>query len=194
MEFQYISRPTRVFTFIKKEFVKYKTESKWSAILFFTTILWMVFEKMMGWHAEKIAEHANFSIIYDGVFISVFVFAFWDKRRLTSFNSFPWGKGFKFGMLITSFITLLSPLVQTITHELISPDFFSNIIELAVKHNLLTYTEAKNKFNLGNYILENIIGTFALGAICSLVLAFVFKRNINSQAQSSRRPHRVLHR
>ena len=143
----------------------------------------MVFEKMMGWHGEKIDEHANFSIIYDGLFISVYIIAFWDKRTLTSFNNFPWGKGFKFGMIITSIITLLSPLVQTITHKLISPNFFPNIIELAVKYNLMTLTEAQNKFNLGNYILENIIGTFALGTICSLVLAFVFKRNKNTKAQ-----------
>lgn len=161
--------------------MKYQTEAKWSVIFFSTTILWMLFEKMMGWHGERVADHANFSIIYDGLFISVYVFAFWDKRRLTGFNSFSWTKGFKFGMVITSFFTLLSPLIQTITHKLISPDFFPNIIELAVKHDLLTLAEAQNKFNLGNYILENIIGTFALGTICSILLAFVFKRDKNTK-------------
>ena len=157
--------------------MKYKLELKWGAILFFTTMLWMIFEKLMGWHDERIAEHANYSMIYDVLFVTVYALAFWDKRRKASTDSFPWKNGFKFGMIMTSIVTLLSPLIQTVTHKLISPDFFSNIIELAVKHRLMTLNEAQNQFNLNNYILENIIGTFVLGTISAIVLALLFKRN-----------------
>ncbi|WP_235299389.1 DUF4199 domain-containing protein [Portibacter marinus] len=156
--------------------MNYKTELQWSAIFFSVTILWKVFEKMMGWHGENITEHSKFSILYDGLFIAVYLFAFWDKRRSVGFNGFPLAKGIKFGMIITCIITLLSPIVQAITHQLISPDFFPNIIDLAVQNNLMNINEAQNKFNLSNYIMENMIGTFALGTICSLVLAFVFRR------------------
>ena len=155
---------------------KYRTELKWSAIFFFTTILWLIIEKMMGWHDEKITEHATYSIIYDGLFILIFVLAFWNRRRQSGFKGFSWRNGVAYGMVITCIITVLSPLVQTIMHKFISPDFFQNVIEIAVNHNLMTLAEARNKFNLGNYILENLIGTFALGTLCSLVLAFLFKK------------------
>lgn len=149
---------------------------KWAAVFFTATLLWMVFEKLMGWHGARIAQHARYSLIYDTVFVTVFVLAFLDRKRSGDPCAFTLAKALKFGLALTVAVTLLSPLVQVITHRVISPEFFPNVIRLAADNNLLTESAARGKFNLGNYIVENLVGTFALGAICALILAFIVGR------------------
>jgi hypothetical protein len=155
--------------------MKYKIEIKWGLIFFVVTLCWILFEKAMGWHGDNISQHAKYSIIYDAVFISIYSLAFWNKKKQVLPGAFTWGRGFKFGAALTGMVTALSPLVQIIMHKLISPAFFPNVIKLAVENNLLTQSAAEKQFNLGNYIIENIIGTFALGILCSLILAIIFK-------------------
>ena len=154
---------------------KYKLSLMWSLIFFTVTLLWVLFEKAMGFHGEKIHLLANYSLIYDLLFVGVYFLAFRDWRNHLVINTVSWKQGAFFGMTITIMVTCLSPVVQTITHTLISPELFSNIIKLAVDNNLMTEVAAQAKFNLGNYIQENIIGTFALGSLCSLIYPLLFK-------------------
>lgn len=156
--------------------MKYSIETKWAIVFFVVTLLWKLFEKVMGWHEQRIAQHANYAIIYDGLFVLVYYLAIIDKRKKYGLNGFNFKKGFKFGMTLTCIVTALSPLVQIITHKLISPNYFSNIIQLVTDNNLMTLSDAQAKFNLNNYLLENIIGTFVFGTICSLILVFILTR------------------
>ena len=155
----------------------HKKEFKWAAIFFAATLAWMFFLLSLGWHSENIESHATYSLIYDILFIAIFTLAFVDKRKSIKPESFPFKKALKFGILLTILVTLISPIVQTVTHKFISPEFFPNIIELAVSNNILTQEEALAKFNLRNYILENLIGTFLFGLALSLVLSAIFKKN-----------------
>ncbi len=38
---------------------KYATEIKWGLIFTIVALLWMVFERLMGWHGENIAQHSD---------------------------------------------------------------------------------------------------------------------------------------
>lgn len=153
----------------------HRIQIKWSVLFFVATITWMLLEKLMGWHGPRINQHAQFSNLYDGVFVAVFALAFWENRRKAATNKLGWVKGFLFGLGITLIVTALSPLTQTIIHKVISPEFFSNVIRLAVDNEMLTQEAAEAKFNLRNYIFENLVGTFVLGICCTAVLAFVFR-------------------
>ncbi len=147
-----------------------KVVFKWAIVFFITTMLWMLFEKWMGWHDVRIAAHATYSLIYDLLFFAVYLFALLDFRKSLT-QAYTWKKGIYYGILLTVVVTGLSPLVQTIMHTMISPDFFGNVITLAVENNLLSPDAARAKFNLTNYILENVFGTFLLGTFCTLLLA-----------------------
>ncbi|MCB9081771.1 MAG: DUF4199 domain-containing protein [Lewinellaceae bacterium] len=149
---------------------------KWGIIFFVVTLGWMLLEKLMGWHGPWINQHAQFSNLYDGVFVAVFALAFWENRRKAVTNKLGWVQGFLFGLGITLIVTALSPLTQTIIHKVISPEFFPNVIRLAVDNEILTQAAAEAKFNLRNYIFENLVGTFVLGICCTSVLAFVFRK------------------
>lgn len=156
--------------------MRFKSEIKWGIILFIVTLLWVIFEKLMGWHGERISQHASYSIIYDFVFLLVYAIAFREEYRKRPGTSLKWSQGFKFGVGITIIITGLSPITQTIIHKVISPEFFPNIIKLAVENDILTQTVAEERFNLSSYILQNILGTFILGLFCAAILALLFGR------------------
>ena len=153
-----------------------KTTIKWAAILFVATLIWMMFEKYMGWHGEKIDRHAIFTHLYDGLFLVVFILAFRKKRKKMKGRAFRWSHGFKFGLGITLIMSALSPLTQILIHKFISPEFFPNVINYAVENGALTREAAENQFNLKSYIIQNIIGTFTLGGVISAVLALVFRK------------------
>lgn len=154
--------------------MKAKLILKWALILFGATIVWMVFEKLMGWHGPRIADHATYTNLYDLVFLTVFVFAFRDKRSRQPDGILTWKEGLLYGISITAVITLLSPLTQTIIHRLISPEFFPNIINMAVEKQILTQESASARFNLTSYIFQNMIGTFILGTVFTMILALFF--------------------
>ena len=97
--------------------------------------------------------------------------AFWDKKNHLQKDQKTFKQLFCFGMNLTTVVTILSPVVQSIFHKLISPDFFARVITLAVDYNLLSRNAAERKYNLSNYILENIVGTFLFGAFLSLIIA-----------------------
>ena len=60
-----------------------KIELKWAFIFILTMLLWMLFEKSMGWHDEKIADHATYTNFFAIPAILVYVFALLDKKRNT---------------------------------------------------------------------------------------------------------------
>jgi hypothetical protein len=58
-----------------------KIEIKWAIIFMLSIFIWMLIEKALGWHDEKIADHAVYTNIFALVAIGVYVFALSDKKR-----------------------------------------------------------------------------------------------------------------
>jgi hypothetical protein len=158
--------------------MKYQTEFKWASILFTVTLLWKVFEKIMGWHGPQIEKHALYSNMYDLLFVTIFVFALLGIRKKRFAGEMTWKQGFLSGLIITVLITAVSPITQFLAHKVISPEFFPNIINLAVENGVLSSETAEAKFNLNNYILENLVGTAIIGTVCALLLPlFMMKKH-----------------
>ncbi len=154
---------------------KYALEIKWGLIFTAVALLWMVFEKAMGWHGEKIAVHATYTNFFAILAIAVFVFALLDKRRQLG-GSMSWKQGFFSGLLITLVVAVLTPLSQWITHTLISPEYFPNIIQYSVVNAKMTQAEAEAFFSLGSYILQGSIGGLVMGVITSAVVALFVRK------------------
>jgi hypothetical protein len=158
---------------------RYKTEFKWSAIFIITMLLWMVFELLMGWHGEHIADHAVYTNFFAIFAIAIYVLALRDKRKTDYNGVMTWKQGFIAGMIITIVVTLLSPLTQWITHTIITPDFFENIRAYSVQEGMMNAEEAANYFSLSGYVVQSMIGALIMGLITSAVVA-IFTRNRKS--------------
>ncbi len=152
-----------------------KIEIKWAVIFTLTTLAWMFIEKSLGWHDEKIAEHYYLSNIFAVVAIAVYVFALRDKKINFYKSQMNYKEGFISGVILTLFVTLLSPLAQYVTSEFITPEYFNNIIVYSVQEGKMTQEEAKAYFNTKSYMIQATIGAFVMGLITSVVVAFFVK-------------------
>jgi hypothetical protein len=154
---------------------KIKTEIKWAVIFALMMLLWMALEKITGLHDANIEYHpvaTNFVAIPA---ILVYVFALLDKRRNYYGGKMNYLQGLITGLIITLFVTILSPLTQYITSEVISPDYFANMIEYTVEQGKMTRDEAEAYFNLNSYLSQVLIFTPIIGIFTSAIVA-IFTR------------------
>jgi hypothetical protein len=156
-------------------------EIKWGLLFTVAALLWMVFEKAMGWHGPRIADHAIYTNLFAFVAIIVYVFALMDKRKNYYGGYMSWKQGFLSGMVLSVVIALLTPLSQYITLEWISPEYFENVINYSVETGELSREEAESKFNLPVYIYSSFGFALIVGAVTSAVVAiFVSRKAQNS--------------
>jgi len=154
---------------------KYAIEIRWGLIFTGIALLWMVFEKLMGWHGEKIEVHLIYTNFFAIIAIAVFVFALRDKRRYLG-GTMSWMEGFVSGAIISVIVAILSPLSQYIVHTFLSPEYFPNAIAYAVENKGMTQEAAASYFNLQNYIMQSAIGGLVMGLLTSAIVALFVRK------------------
>ena len=154
---------------------KYKTEIKWAIIFSIVMLMWITLEKLTGLHSEHIDKHPMYTNFFSIPAIAVYVFALLNKRK-TDFNGImSYKQGVMAGIIITVFVTILTPLTQLITSTIITPEYFPNVIEYSVNQGIMTEEDAKNAFNLKSYTIQATIGAFVMGVITTVIVAFFTK-------------------
>lgn len=128
-----------------------------------------------GFHDSRIEQHAIVTNLVAIPAIVVYVLALLDKRKNHYGGKMTYVQGLVTGLIITLFVTLVSPLTQYIISEIITPDYFKNMIKYAVNNDIMTIEEARANFNLKSYIIQVLIGTPIMGAVTSAVVA-IFTR------------------
>lgn len=154
---------------------KYTHEIKWGLIFTAAALLWIAFEKAMGWHGEKIAQHPTLTNLFAIVAIAIFVFALLEKRKKLG-GVMTWKEGLISGLLISVVVAVLSPLAQWLTHAVISPEYFGNAIAYAVESGNATQEEAESFFNLRSYMAQATIGGLVMGAVTSAIVALFVRK------------------
>lgn len=155
---------------------KFGIEIKWGILFAIIGLLWMVLEKALGWHDELLEKHMIYTNFFAIVAIAVYVVALLDKRKNFYGGKMTWLQGFLSGLGIAVVVAILSPLTQYITSVYITPDYFSNVIELSVEMGLKTQEEAEKYFSLKNYIIQSTIFAIVIGAVTSAIVALFVKK------------------
>lgn len=156
---------------------KYAIEIKWAVIFFAVSLLWMLIEKMAGWHGPRIDLHPYLTNLFAIPAIAVYVFAIREKRNLDYNGIMTWKQGFIAGLIITVVVALMSPLNQAITHLYLSPEYFPNAIEFSLQKNPdMTREEAEAFFTLKSYIMQGTIGALLMGVITSAFVSIFLKK------------------
>ena len=102
-----------------------------------------------------------------------------DKKKNFYKGSMDWKQGFISGMLLSTVIAILSPMVQSITYTYITPHYFEKIIEYRVAHKFQTQSQAEMYFNLKSFTIQAIFGAFSFGVLTSSIVAFALKTKDN---------------
>jgi len=155
---------------------KFATEIKWGVIFTVAALLWMVLEKVLGWHDAHIDKHAIYTNFFAVIAIALFVFALIEKRNKDLGGKMTWVQGFVSGIIISVIIAILSPLSQYITHEFITPDYFQNAIANAVENAGMTQENAEVFFNFKSYVIQATFGALGMGIVTSAIVALFVRK------------------
>ena len=79
------------------------------------------------------------------------------------------------GLIITFIISIFSPVTQLITSYIITPHYFSNVINYNVSNGLMTQEAAEAYFNIKSYIVQGLMGATIMGAVTAAIVA-IFTR------------------
>lgn len=154
-----------------------KIELKWALIFIIMQLSWMLMERILGYHHEKIDQHVIISSLVFIPSILIYVLALIDKRKNYYNGTMNYLQGFISGLFITLFVSLVSPLTQIFVSTVISPDYFTNIIAYSVKEDIMTQEAAEAYFNLKHYIYLTVISTPIMGLMTSALIAlFTIKK------------------
>ena len=154
---------------------KITIEIKWGVIFTVISLLWMFFEKAMGWHDLYIDKHAIYTNFFGIIAVLVYFLALRDKKRSFYNGEMTWRQGFVAGLIVTIVVTVLAPLSQFITSTYITPDYFNNVIAYSVENNVMNQEQAEAYFNLKSYIIQATFGALVLGVVSSAAIAWFLK-------------------
>ena len=149
---------------------KIKIEIKWALIFSLMTLAWIFIERIAGLHSENINLHPYLTNIFAVPAIIVMVLALKYKKKNFYNGSMTYMQGLISGVILSAFIAILSPLTQWIITNVISPDFFKNMIVFTLDLGYYkTQAEAEAYFNYENYAKQSAIGAFVMGVITTAV-------------------------
>jgi|SRR5690606_35298477 len=158
-----------------------RIEIKWAIIFSIMGLIWMVLEKVSGLHGKYIDYHLYLTNLFAIPAIWVMVLALKDKKRNFYNGRMTYGQGLIFGIILSVFIALISPLTQWITSYVISPEYFPNVIKRSVELGYYgTTAEAEANFNYRNYAIQGAIGALVMG-ILTTAIAMIFIRSKKSE-------------
>jgi hypothetical protein len=156
--------------------MKYKTEIKFAVAFFVMTLMWMALERLLGLHSTHIDKHATYTNLYAIPSVIIYVLALREKRGYYH-GIMTYGQAFKAGLIMTLFITILSPIAQYITSVYITPHYFENVINYSVSNGKLTQEQALAEFNLQNYLMYSVIGAPIMGLITTAIVSIFARRS-----------------
>lgn len=160
---------------ICKTMKKFKIEFKWSIIISFIYLAWMTLEKQLGFHDDKLKWQILFNLLIVFPNFVLYYLALIDKKKNYYNGIMNWRQGFISGVVISFIIALLSPIIQFINHEFITPLFFEKMISLSVESKRMTLEQAQNYFNLTAYIWQSISGGLSFGVVIGAIIAYFLK-------------------
>jgi len=153
----------------------FSIEIKWGIIFIIAGLIWVLFEKMMGWHDEHIDQQAIYSNLFGFIAVLIYYLGLRDKKNNFYNGIMEWKQGFVAGLIITIVVALLSPLSQYITSTYISPNYFSNMITYASENTPMTREQAEVFYNLKTTMIQVAFSALAMGVVTSALVAWFVK-------------------
>ncbi|MCF8428079.1 MAG: DUF4199 domain-containing protein [Bacteroidia bacterium] len=155
---------------------KFTIEIKWALYFTLMTLVWMLLENLSGLHGKYIDYHLYLTNLFVIPAIWFLVLALKDKKKIDFNGEMSYKQGLIFGIILSLFIAILSPLTQWIISYVITPEYFPNVIKRSVELGYFKTTEeAEANFNYKTYAINSTIFGFVFGVFTSAI-AMIFIR------------------
>lgn len=160
-----------------------KIEIKWAIIFSVVGLLWMGLEKLFGLHGKYIDYHLYLTNLFAIPAIWMMVLALKEKKEKYDHHQITYKQGLISGIILSLFISILSPLTQWITTFVITPEYFPNVIKRSVELGYYSSTqEAQANFNYKNYAIQGAIFAFIIGVLTTAIAMVFLKTKKPAQA------------
>ncbi len=151
-------------------------EIKWTINFTIVGLLWMVLEKLVGLHDKYLDYHMYLTNLFMIPAIWVMVLALLDKKKNFYNGNMTYKQGLISGIILSVFIALISPFSQWIISNIITPEYFPNVIKRSVEIQYFkTTAEAEAYFNYKNYAIQGAFGALFMGIITSAIAMIFIK-------------------
>lgn len=136
------------------------------------SLMWSYLERSAGLHDAQIEDHALYSNLFGIFALAVYAMCIFEKKRNYYHDRMDWTRGFLSGLTLTVMIALLSPLIQYIVLEKISPEFLLNMKSYYVSRNEAGKALADAMFSFRGLLLQAIFNIMSMGVVASAIIAW----------------------
>lgn len=149
---------------------KYKIEIKWCFIFTITYLVWLFFERFLGFHSEKALQEPIFNLLFVLIFFVLFLLALRNKKREVFKNEVTWKESFASGLVLTLLVAVTSTFVMIIVFTYVSPNFFETAVSLSKNKEI-----AETNYNLPVFIKNNIFDKLSFGVVFTTIISYFIK-------------------
>lgn len=154
---------------------KFEIELKWATAFTAISIAWVYLEKYMGYHDEMVSKQGMFSLLLIIPQALIYLVSIRQKRERYYNGTITWQKAFLSGVVLSAVIAGLSPAAIYLMAEIISPAFFSNIVEYQAAQGVAR-ENLEQIYNLNSFISQAIFNNLATGVFLAAIIALILKK------------------
>ena len=162
---------------------QFSIELKWAFNFFIASMLWMMLEKFLGYHDDKIQYQPLFSMLLGFVTLVIYIFALKDKKINFYHNQMNWREGFVSGLTLSLVIALFTTMIEYTKHHVISPYFLETMQKIIVEQNKMTLENAENFFTFSNTLSQSIFYVISFGSVLAALISLVIKSKDTAENQ-----------
>lgn len=151
---------------------KFSIEFKWAAIATLAALFWMILEKALGFHGEKIRYEMGFTMLFNLLIVIYYWLAIRQKKQEYYNNDMTWLKAFVSGLVLTVMISFFYPLVQYIAYNQLTPNFMELFQEALLKDGRMSLEDAQKNSNFDLFLRNAVFNNLSFGVVYSAIIAY----------------------
>jgi nitrate/nitrite transporter NarK len=169
---------------------QFSIEFKWAFNFFIASMLWMMIEKTLGYHDEKIQYQPLFAMIFGLVTVGIYILALREKKQKFYQNQMNWREGFVSGLTLSLVIALFTTMIEYTKHHVVSPYYLETMKKIIVEQNKMTLENADNFFTFSNTLSQSIFYVISFGSVLAAAISLAIKskeQTIDKKVEKSKK-------
>ena len=154
---------------------QFSIEFRWAFTFLLAQTLWIMFERTLGFHDEKLQYQPLFSMLFNFILIAIYILAIRDKKIKIYKGQMTWQEGFVTGLMLTLIIALFTTMTEYTKHHVISPYLLDDMKAMILEEKRMTNEQADKYFSFSKTLSNSIFFTISIGVLITSIAAWIMK-------------------